>query len=123
MSDRLEALKALVEVIDRLRAADGCPWDLAQTVETMAPLLLEEAYETVDAIASGQPTKVREELGDLLMNIFLVSRIAEQSGSFDLGAVARGIADKLIRRHPHVFGERRVSCVDQVLANGEKIKQ
>jgi tetrapyrrole methylase family protein/MazG family protein len=123
MSERVEALKGLVEVIDRLRAPDGCPWDLKQTVSSMAPMLLEEAYESVDAIAGDRPAKVCEELGDLLMNVFLIAKIAEQDGDFDLGDVARGIAEKLIRRHPHVFGAERVAGVDQVLANWEKIKK
>lgn len=124
MPDRLAALNELMQVIDRLRAPQGgCPWDLKQTVATMAPMILEEAYESADAIGSAAPAKVCEELGDLLMNIFLTAKIAEQDGAFDLGDVARGIAAKLVRRHPHVFGEQKVSGVEQVLQNWEQIKK
>ncbi|MFO0985565.1 MAG: nucleoside triphosphate pyrophosphohydrolase [Planctomycetota bacterium] len=124
MSDRLAALKSLVDVIDRLRAPQGgCPWDLKQTVASMAPMILEEAYEAIDAIQSARAAKIREELGDLLMNVVLTAKIAEQDGTFDLGDVASGIAEKLVRRHPHVFGEQQVSGVDQVLQNWEKIKK
>ncbi|MGQ0554308.1 MAG: nucleoside triphosphate pyrophosphohydrolase [Planctomycetota bacterium] len=100
----LARLAELLGVVYRLRDEDGCPWDRAQTVESMAKNLVEEAYESSQAIAAGRPAEIAEELGDTLMNILLIARIAEQGGRFDLAQVAQGIAEKLVRRHPHVFG-------------------
>jgi MazG family protein len=125
MQRKLAALGKLLDVIDRLRGPGGCPWDRAQTLENMKRYLLEETCETIDAIeeAEGRPEgSVCEELGDVLMNVVLASRIAEDAGGFDVADVASGIAEKLVRRHPHVFGDRKVDSVDEVLTNWNAIK-
>jgi XTP/dITP diphosphohydrolase len=119
----LEALHNLIEVVAQLRSPDGgCPWDLAQTPETLIPYVIEEAYEVVDAIRSGDREAIAEELGDLLLQVVLQAQIASEYGHFSLQEVARGIADKLVRRHPHVFGDLKVNDVDEVHQNWEKIK-
>jgi len=95
----------LVEIMARLRSPDGgCPWDLEQTFATIAPYTVEEAYEVADAIERGDLSDLRDELGDLLLQVVFHSRMAEEAGAFDFGAVAEAINDKMIRRHPHVFG-------------------
>lgn len=95
----------LLEVMRRLRARDGCAWDRGQTADSLAPFTLEEAFEVVDAIERGDANGLREELGDLLFQVVFHARIAEEAGTFDFDDVAAGIADKLERRHPHVFGD------------------
>ena len=117
---RMGELTRLVAIVDRLR--DGCPWDREQTLATMAPCAQEEAAEVADAVARGRADDVCEELGDLLMNVLLMSRIGEQAKSFDLAEVARRIGDKLIHRHPHVFGDVEAKTAGHVLANWERIK-
>jgi XTP/dITP diphosphohydrolase len=103
---RLAALGSLVTVVDRLRdPAGGCPWDLEQTHASLIPYVLEEAHEVADAIRHGDDRHLEEELGDLLLQVLLHARIADEEGRFDLAGVAGGIAAKLVRRHPHVFGE------------------
>jgi tetrapyrrole methylase family protein/MazG family protein len=106
----------------RLRAPDGCPWDRRQTHLTLRPYLLEEAYETVDAIEHGSPADLAEELGDLLLQVILHAQFAAEEGAFDLTDVYRSIAAKIVRRHPHVFGEVDVDGVEQVMTNWETIK-
>ena len=101
----MEQIQRLKSIIDRLRSPGGCPWDLEQTRESLRPFLLEEAHEVSEAILHGDPQKVCEELGDLLMNIFLQARVAEEQKDFTLEKIAEEISDKLIRRHPHVFGD------------------
>lgn len=119
----LEALHHLIEVVARLRDPEaGCPWDLAQTPETLIPYVIEEAYEVVAAIKSGNQTEIAEELGDLLLQVVLQAQVASDRGQFSLEEVARGITEKLIRRHPHVFGEVSVDTAEQVHRNWEKIK-
>lgn len=118
----LARLNELVGIVYRLRDDDGCPWDRKQTVESMAKNLVEEAFETSEAIASGDDVHMAEELGDALMNIVLMARIAEQEGRFDLGTVASGIATKLVRRHPHVFGDRQADDAEQALASWNESK-
>lgn len=99
-----EAMAALLALMERLRDPQrGCPWDREQTFRTIAPYTVEEAYEVADAVERGEPDKLREELGDLLFQVVFHSRMAEEQGWFDFAAVARGIREKLIRRHPHVF--------------------
>lgn len=104
MSGERSAFADLVEIVRRLRAPDGCPWDRAQTHESLRRYALEESREVVVAIEEGRPEALRDELGDLLLQVLLHAVIAEQAGEFDLEAVLRGLADKLVRRHPHVFG-------------------
>lgn len=120
---RLGALARLVGVIDRLRAPDGCPWDRAQTLETMAPHVLEEAYEVVDALRGDDDPTTLGELGDLLMNVLLLARIAEDGGRFSIEDVAQAVTDKLIRRHPHVFGDERAGDATEALARWQAIKR
>lgn len=119
----LQALQALVDVVAQLRSPEGgCPWDLAQTPESLLPYILEEAYEVVDAIRGGNPTEIAEELGDLLLQVVLQAQIASEQQHFSITDVAAGITQKLIRRHPHVFGETSVTSVDEVKQNWEQIK-
>jgi MazG family protein len=120
---RLAAFARLLGVVDRLRAPDGCPWDRKQTVASIAPSLVEEAHEALEAVESGADRDVVEETGDVLMVVTLICRIAEDEGRFDLAASANAIADKLVRRHPHVFGEVKAETADEVLANWEAIKK
>ena len=104
-SDRPDALQQLIDVVARLRDPDqGCPWDLQQTHATLVPYVLEEAHEVADAIRHGDDAHLKEELGDLLLQVILHAQIGRERGSFDVDAIASAISDKLIRRHPHVFG-------------------
>jgi len=117
------AFDRLVSVMDRLRDPGGCPWDREQTLHTLAPYFLEEAYEVVDAISGGNSAKLCEELGDLLIQIVFVARIAKEMGWFEMDGVCEAISDKMVRRHPHVFGDREVSGSAEVLQNWEDIKR
>ena len=118
----VEALRALNEVVERLRAPGGCPWDREQTLRSLTPYLLEEAHEVVEAIESGDAVHHREELGDLLFQIVFQSRIAREAGQFDFADVCDAISAKLTRRHPHVFGDVTVSGSKEVVKNWERIK-
>ncbi|MFM7221241.1 MAG: nucleoside triphosphate pyrophosphohydrolase [Nodosilinea sp.] len=122
----LAALDRLVQVVAQLRHPEtGCPWDLEQTPESLIPHIIEEAYEVVDAIRCGDPVAIAEELGDLLLQVVLQAQIASDrppAPAFDLATVANGIADKLIRRHPHVFGDVTVADIEDVHRNWERIK-
>jgi len=119
------ALLDLVATETRLRGPGGCPWDLEQTHASLARHLIEEAYELVDAIeqADADPDHLREELGDLLLQVVFHAQIAEDAGAFDVDGVARAITEKLHRRHPHVFGDLEVSGADEVVSNWERIKR
>lgn len=116
------SFEAFQEIIAHLRAPDGCPWDLEQTHQSLRAHLLEEAYEALAAIDSEKPVKMAEELGDLLLQIVLNAQIANEEGEFSMADVLRGIHAKIIRRHPHVFGEVHVDGVGGVLKNWEKLK-
>ena len=116
-------LHRLQQIITRLRAPDGCPWDREQTEESMAPHLLEEAFEAIDAIQSGDAENSCEELGDVLMNVLMVAEIAKEAGRYDAEDVACAISDKLVRRHPHVFGDVKAEDAEEVLVNWEQIKK
>lgn len=116
------ALEAFQEVVAHLRAPDGCPWDRKQTHESLRPYLLEETYEALDALDAGDAAKMCEEFGDLLLQIVLHAQIAAERGSFNLAQVSRGIYEKIVRRHPHVFGEVQVDGVGDVLQNWERLK-
>ncbi len=115
--------KELVEVIARLRAPDGCPWDREQTHKTLRPNMLEEAYEAVDAIYSGDLSDLKEELGDVLLQVVLHAQIASEEGAFNIEDVARELKEKLIHRHPHVFGNTKVDSAADVMVNWDKLKQ
>jgi len=112
----------LVQVTERLRGPDGCPWDREQTPATLAPHAVEEVYELLDAIASGDPGAIREELGDVLFQVVFQAQVAEDAGDFTIDDVAEGIAAKLVRRHPHVFGDAEVADSAQVVTNWERLK-
>jgi tetrapyrrole methylase family protein/MazG family protein len=113
----------LVRVMHRLRGPDGCPWDREQTHQSLARHLLEEAHEALEAIDSGDPDRLREELGDVLLQVVFHAEMARQEGTYDIDDVAEGIVAKLIRRHPHVFGDVKVDSAAQVLVNWEQIKE
>lgn len=118
-----ENLEALIAVIAKLRAPDGCQWDREQTHQTLRPNMIEEAYEAVDAIDDNDMTHLKEELGDVLLQVVLHSQIAQEEGAFTIEDVAKGIKDKLIHRHPHVFGNTKVNSTKDILENWEKLKQ
>jgi tetrapyrrole methylase family protein/MazG family protein len=118
-----DSIERLLGVMRRLRAPDGCPWDKEQTHESLKSDLIEEAYEVIDAIESGNPSELEEELGDLLLQVVFHSQIASENSDFSFDAVANGISDKLVRRHPHVFGEVEVSGASEVLQNWDAIKK
>jgi len=118
------SFEAFAEVVAHLRAPeDGCPWDKEQTHQTLRPHLLGEAYETLEAMDENDPAGMSEEFGDLLLQIVLNSQIAKETDSFSMNQVIKGIYDKIVRRHPHVFGDVEVDSVDNVLQNWEKLKE
>lgn len=117
------ALADLVAIVDRLLGPGGCPWDQAQTHESLKRHLLEETYEVFEAIDSGDRDALREELGDLILQPVMHGQISLAAGGFSTEDAARGIVDKLIRRHPHVFGDLTVADADEVLKNWDQIKQ
>jgi tetrapyrrole methylase family protein/MazG family protein len=114
--------EAFMEVIAHLRAPNGCPWDREQTPQSLRPSLLEETYEVLAAIDEDDPSALREELGDLMLLIVMLTQIASENGDFDMGGVLAGIHTKIVRRHPHVFGELAVNGTQDVLQNWEKLK-
>lgn len=122
MADDLGRVAALVEVVRRLRAPDGCPWDREQTHGSLRATMLEEAYEVLEAIDETSMPKLKEELGDVLLQVLMQSLIAEETNEFTLGEVADGVREKLVRRHPHVFGSTVVSGSDEVVRNWEALK-
>ena len=117
-------LQRLVEVMDRLRSPGGCPWDAEQTHESLVKYLLEESYEFIDSVDAKDREGMREELGDVLLQVYFHSRIAQDhlTDPFSIEDVARSIADKLIRRHPHVFEGLQVSGTEEIIDNWEEIK-
>jgi MazG family protein len=121
--DAEQQLARLRAIMHRLRAPGGCPWDAEQTHESIVPNLIEETYETVDTIQRGDHKHLKEELGDLLLQVVFHSEIAEEAGHFDLNDVARGISEKLVRRHPHVFAESAADTTDAVLQQWDAIKR
>ena len=119
----LPGFSLLLKTIARLRAPDGCPWDRRQTAESMAPCLLEEAFEASDALRRGATEEAKEELGDVLVNGTMISQIADEDGRFGPDEVARDAAEKLIRRHPHVFGDQQAKSAEIALETWERRKQ
>ncbi|WP_293911492.1 MazG family protein [Deinococcus sp.] len=115
-------MNELLSTLRRLRAPDGCPWDKVQTHASLRPYLLEEAAEAADAISAGDLSELCGELGDVLFQVAFHSVIAEEAGEFGYADVERGVVEKLIRRHPHVFGDTQVSGVNEVLSNWQSIK-
>jgi tetrapyrrole methylase family protein/MazG family protein len=118
-----ERFLELVALVDRLRGPEGCPWDREQTFETLKPMVLEEAYEMLDALDSGDRQDFCGELGDVLFQVVFLSRIGEDEGTFNIDEVTDTIIKKMIRRHPHVFGSVKASTAEQVVSKGEDIKQ
>lgn len=117
-------LLRLVEVMDRLRSPGGCPWDAEQTHQSLIKYLLEESYEFVDSVDEDDRIAMREELGDILLQVYFHSRLAQEhpSDPFDIEEVAKGITDKLIRRHPHVFGGQEINNTEELKENWERLK-
>jgi tetrapyrrole methylase family protein/MazG family protein len=115
-------IDAIFEVVHRLRQPDGCPWDREQTHESLRPYLLEETYEVLEAIDSGDDAKLMEELGDLLLQVAMHAEIAAGEGRFDAAQVSEAVAAKMVKRHPHVFGDRSVADAEEVLRNWEHQK-
>src|SRR6478672_5597794 len=115
-------IAAIFEVVARLRAPGGCPWDREQTHESLRPYLLEETYELLEAIDGGDDTKIMEELGDLLLQVAMHAEIAAEEGRFDAAKVSEAAAAKMVKRHPHVFGDKSVADADEVLRNWEHQK-
>jgi MazG family protein len=123
-SERIaEAFGELCEIVHRLRAPGGCPWDREQTPASLKPYIIEEAYEVLDAIDTGHAEPLCEELGDLLLQVVLQSEIADEAQSFDIADVSMAISRKLVSRHPHVFGDTEAKSAADVLTNWEKIKR
>jgi len=116
-------LEKLVDIVAVLRSEHGCEWDREQTHTTLRPNMLEEAYEAVDAIDEGDIPNLREELGDVLLQVVLHSQIAKDNGEFDIEDVAKELSDKLIHRHPHVFGNTEVHSTQEILDNWDKLKK
>lgn len=119
----LSRFDALVEIIARLRAPDGCPWDRKQSHASLRANLLSECYEVLEALDEGDSDKLRDELGDLLMQIVLHAQIAREAGEFETGDVIQNINAKLIHRHPHVFGSKKVKDAEEVMHNWEELKE
>lgn len=116
-------LERLIEIVATLRSENGCQWDREQTHQSLRPNMLEEAYEAVEAIKEGRPEHIREELGDVLLQVVLHSQIAKDNKEFDIEDVAKELNEKLIHRHPHVFGDASVSSKEDVLEKWEELKK
>ena len=121
--ENVERLREMLEVVEALRAPDGCPWDREQTHASLRPYLLEETYELLEAIESGAGDDVSEELGDILLQVFMHHAIAQEADEFSIADVAAHATAKMVHRHPHVFGDVEVSGPDEVLTNWEGLKQ
>jgi XTP/dITP diphosphohydrolase len=120
MDQRIEEFKRLLDIMDELRAK--CPWDKEQTFESLRHLTIEETYELSDAIIEKDLDEIRKELGDLMLHIVFYAKLGEEAGQFDIGSVLKGINEKLIRRHPHIFGDVQVANASDVKDNWERIK-
>lgn len=118
-----KGFERLIQIMASLRGGKGCPWDREQTRQSLKPFLIEETYEVIEAIDEDDPEKIKEELGDLLFQIIFHSRIAEEGGEFDIHDVIERISDKMISRHPHVFGEERYETSEEVLKQWEERKK
>lgn len=123
MSKKEADIEKLTALMERLRAPEGCPWDREQTLESLVPFIIEEAYEVVSAIDGGQSRHVKDELGDLLFQVVFASRIAEEAGDFSMKDVIDASVEKMVRRHPHVFGEGKADTSEEVLAHWAEIKK
>ena len=117
------SLNSLSELVQKLRGENGCPWDRKQTPRTVIVYLIEEVYELAEAIEGEDPQHIREELGDVLFHVFLIARMFEEQDSFDIQQTAGAVIEKMVRRHPHVFGNRKIKNSEEVIKNWHKIKQ
>ena len=123
MNHQVTPVQAVLEIMSRLRAPDGCPWDKEQDHESLKFHAVEEVYELIDAIEAGDDHEMQEELGDLLLQVVFHCQLAKERKVFDFNAVCQTLAEKLTRRHPHVFGDTKADDIDEVWANWEKIKR
>jgi len=121
-AERIDFFQKLVELMDVLRGPNGCPWDKEQTRETLKPMLIEECYEVLEALDSENPDELSDELGDLLFQVIFHCRIAKERGEFDADDVCRRSYEKMVRRHPHIFGEARYQDAQELLKHWEDIK-
>ncbi len=121
MNQKLKAFEELLHIMDKLR--DKCPWDKKQTLESLRNLTIEETYELADAILDDDLEEIKKELGDLLLHVVFYSKIGSEKNSFDIADVMKSISDKLVFRHPHVFGEVKVNSADEVVENWEELKR
>jgi MazG family protein len=119
----MHELNNLLAIADQLLGSEGCPWDREQTFFTLQPYLLEETHELIEAIDSQNPVKISEELGDVLYALVFIAKLGEKDQSFTLSQSIKTVADKLIRRHPHIFGDKKISSTDDVVANWEEVKK
>lgn len=117
------SLERLLKIIKKLRSKDGCPWDREQKKEDMAKYILEETYELIDAINSCSPDAIKEEMGDLLFQVFFLASISEEAGEIEIPDIMKDVTDKMIRRHPHVFGNVEVKDIDEIKINWLDIKK
>jgi MazG family protein len=117
----MQEIEELLNIADRLLGPNGCPWDQKQTLHTLQPYLLEETHELIEAIDTQDPAKVLEELGDVLYALVFIAKLSEKNFTFT--DAVKGVCEKLIRRHPHVFGNEKISSIDDVKSNWEKIKK
>jgi len=117
------AFRELVAIMAKLRSPEGCPWDREQTLGSLAKYLREEAEEAAQAIEAGDRAHVAEELGDLLFNVIFAARLLEEEGASDIRRVLEGVRDKIVRRHPHVFGDAKASTPEEVLVHWNRVKE
>src|SRR5512140_1580068 len=123
MTRSTQAIERLLQIMSRLRGPDGCPWDREQTLQTLRPYVLEETYEVLEAIDAGDPREHCEELGDLLLQIVFQAQLAQEAGRFTFRDVAEAISEKLVSRHPHVFGDADVKDAEGVLRQWAELKR
>jgi tetrapyrrole methylase family protein/MazG family protein len=123
MNNPETAFNKLTAIVDTLMSENGCPWDKVQTHDTLKPYLVEEVYETLEALDQGNPDDIKDELGDLLYQIMFHSKIAAQNKEFDIGDVIESISEKMVRRHPHVFKDGKLDTPDEVVDQWEEIKK
>jgi uncharacterized protein YabN with tetrapyrrole methylase and pyrophosphatase domain len=121
--ENVDEFNNLLSVADKLLGPTGCPWDREQTFFTLQPYLLEEAHELIEAIDSQNPVKISEELGDVLYALIFIAKLGEKDQSFTLSQSIQTVVEKLIRRHPHIFGDKKISSPDEVQANWEEVKR
>ena len=121
--ENLNGIARLQEIVSRLRSPDGCPWDREQTHSTLRPMLVEECYEVIDAIERSDDANLREELGDLLLHVVMHAQMGSERGAFSMEEIAATVCEKMIRRHPHVFGDKLAADSEAVLRQWEQIKR